>query len=201
QLAVNQIRHKEWEGAEVTLKQNLELLHADPELDQEAYESTLFALAGLLYQRGKYLPAVQASQEALDHFPTSPSATQAGFQLAVCCRQLAAQEKQRLLNVRSALVARGHYEDEYRKWLDKAAAHFQKLADDLGTRPSRASRNEEEEGLLRQATYAVAECKFDRGQYEAAAGLFEAFADRFPQHGEALNALGKPMPCHPFQKQ
>jgi tetratricopeptide (TPR) repeat protein len=200
QLALDLIRHNQGDQAEITLKQNLDMLRADR--DPEAYETTLFALAGLLYQRGKYLPAVQAFEEALEHFPTNPAATEARFKLAVCCRQLAARENERVQhNVRSAPDARVHYEAQYHTWLGKAADNYQKLSDVLTTRPGQAPRKEQEEKLLRHAAYAAAECRFDLGQYEAAADLFEAFADQFPQHVEALNALDRIMRCQISQKQ
>jgi tetratricopeptide (TPR) repeat protein len=200
ELALDLIRHNQGDQAETTLKQNLDMLRADR--DPEAYETTLFALAGLLYECKKYLPAVQAFEEALEHFPTNPSAIRARFQLAECFQQLAAQEKKRLQdNTRSAPDARVHYEAQYHTWLGKAADNFQKLADGLATRPGQAPRNGDDEKRLRQAAFFAAECRFEQGQYEAAAGLFEAFADQFPQHVEALNALDRLLRCQIFLRQ
>jgi tetratricopeptide (TPR) repeat protein len=189
ELASAQMARGDLEEAERALKHNLELMHLSP--DNEAHEKTLFAYGGLLARQHNYQPAALRLEEALERYPGSKSATAARRQLSDCYYALAERERQYLQYGHSAPNAQLHHRDQHRLWLEKAAASYQKLEDDLlaqqATRPLTAA----EETLLREASFAVGECRYNLGSrnYEEAIRVFETLADRYRKRVEGLNAL------------
>ncbi len=196
-LAVADIERGRVAEAEKALHENLERLERDP--DPEAHEQTLFALAGLLFQGRNYLIASLRLEEALERYPASVEAVVARRQLADCYRRLAAQEGAHLqLTERSTADAQLHYRNQYRLWLEKAAANYQKLEDDLLAREAAGPLSPAEAMQLRDASFSVAECRFDLGTngYEEAIRLYEALAKRYEKRVEGLNALVQITRCY-----
>jgi tetratricopeptide (TPR) repeat protein len=183
------------DDAEAALVQNLELMRSD--LDPEAHEKTLLALADLLMQRGNYRMAAFRLQDVLDHYPAHAGNLETRRRLADCYRRLAAQEDQ---NLRAGLYltqeAQLHYREQRRVYLQKATAHYQKLADDLGTEAASRRLTGAEEDILRQAGFAVAECAFEQGLYPEAIRHYERLANRYYRQGESLKALQQIARCY-----
>lgn len=183
------------DDAEAALVQNLELMRSD--LDPEAHEKTLLALAGLLMRRGNYRMAAFRLQDVLDHYPAHPGNLETRQRLADCYRRLAAQEDQ---NLRAGLYltqeAQLHYREQRRLYLQKALAHYQKLADDLGAEAAGRRLSSAEEEILRQAGFTVAECYFEQGLYPEAIRHYERLANRYYQQGESLKALQQVARCY-----
>ncbi|MFN4258679.1 MAG: hypothetical protein ACK4RK_05235 [Gemmataceae bacterium] len=188
QLALAKIRARELDEAEEFLEQNLKLMQTEP--NREAEEQTLYALANLLYERGRnYRMAELRLQQALDRYPNHPQALQARFQLGSCCRLLADLESKQLsLHETGIRDAQARYRALRQQWLDKAAGHYQQLADTLLARQQRAPLTGAEDALLRQASFAVAECRFQRDIPEALR-LYEILANRYHHQVDGLIAL------------
>jgi TolA-binding protein len=202
QLAAAAVERGDWAEAEKALQENLERMQSEP--DPVAHERTLFALAGLLFQQRNYLIASLRLEEALEHYPASPEVLVARRQLADCYRRLAVQENQHLqLSERSTADAQLHYRNQYRLWLEKAAVNYQKLEDDLLARQGTVALTPAEEMQLRDASFALAECRFDLGtnNYDEAIRLYEGLAKRYEKRVEELNALVQITRCYWIKRE
>lgn len=173
--------------AEEILKQNLAMTHFSP--NDDTHKKSLFTLATLMYQRSNHHQAAVRLQEALDRYPSDPRAVEARYQLAECYRQLSTEENQKQSAKNLTAAAQTHYREQYRHWLKQSAANYQKLTDDLSARQAVAPLPVGEETLLRQADFALAECRFDLGQYEEALQLYQTLAARYRRQVEELIAL------------
>lgn len=193
-LALVDIEKNRLDEAEEALKQNLELMRLTP--DDETYKTTLFTLAGLHYKRANYRAAALRYQEALDRFPADNAALEARHQVADCYRRLAALENQNLAFVNLTTEAQRHYRDQYRLWLKMAVANYQKLADDLAARQTTTPLTAAEEAILRQADFAIGDCRIDLGQYEDAIRHHEILAARYHHQVEQLQALRQIWRCY-----
>jgi tetratricopeptide (TPR) repeat protein len=180
---------------QAALQQNLDLMRSSP--DEEACQQTLRALADLLVRRGQYRVATVRLRELLERYPGHEDRLTTRRQLADCYRQLAALEDQQL-RAGAYLTPEGqlHYRDQRRLWLQKASAHYQKLADDLAALGSARPLTDKEEMLLRQVGFAVAECHFEQGHYAEAIDGYEKMAARYPNQADVLKALQQITRCH-----
>jgi tetratricopeptide (TPR) repeat protein len=194
QAASNQV-----EDACSVLRQSLELMRgAAPD---DIYEKTLVTLGDLEMRRGDYRLAAYRYDEALSRFPGNPEGPSARKHLADCYRQLASLEDR---NLRSGLYltpeARLHYSDQRRLWMQKAEANYHKLADDLAALRTGAKLSALDESILRDASFAVAECHFEMGDYSGAARLYEDIVGRYADGVEALEALKQITRCYWVQR-
>jgi tetratricopeptide (TPR) repeat protein len=188
QLAMAESEHGHPTEAEDALRQNLELMSAEP--DREAQEKSLYALADLLYQRRDYRAAMQRWELALNLYPTNPTASLARYRLGDCYRHLADVELQGLALERPfAAHTQGHFRKQFKVWLEKAGANYQKLIDDLEARQTTGPISEAEATLLRQVQFALAACRFDEGNYDEAIRLFDKLARRYENQVEGLRAV------------
>lgn len=198
ELAVGKIEQKHYDDAEDILLQNLKMM-AQVGPDAEAHEKSLITLASLLYQRHNYSEALRRLQEALDRYPTNPNAMKLRLQLALCCRQLAEQEGElsSLGNGRGTEEERRHHRAQQQKLLEMAAAHYQKLVDDLESQQALTQKlTPEQEAILGQVRFAVADCRFDLGQYSQALYQYTILAKRYENTVEGLIALKHVCQCH-----
>lgn len=162
------------EEAEQALTQNLSAMIAN--VDPDAKEKSLYALAEVLYDRGNLSAASNRWEQALNEFPTNPGALNARYLYARCCEKLAELEKQ---NVR-----------QQKAWIDKAVVQCHLVVDELQTR--RAKRlSDAESTLLRKAHFELAECHFNGGNWPAAFAVYEELAHRYapPADVYGLQAL------------
>lgn len=195
QLAQEQFDQGRLDEAEAALKLNLELMQGSP--DQEAQERSLYALAGLLLQRGSYQMASLRLQEILDRYPDRPRATQARSQLAGCYRRLAAQEDQKLHgSAHMTPETRLHFTEQTHHWLELALANYQKLVEELKARQAAGWLAEADAEILIRAEFAQCECAFDLGQYREAIRLYEIIFPRYPHQVEGLMALKQITRCY-----
>jgi tetratricopeptide (TPR) repeat protein len=201
ELALAQIARGDLDEAERALQHNLELMHLAP--DGEAHEKTLFAYGGLLARQGNYLNASLRLEEALERYPGSRAATTARRQLSNSYYALAERERQYSQLGHSAPNAQQHHRDQHRIWLEKAAASYQKLEDDLQAQRATRPLTPAEETLLREAAFAVGDCRFDLGtnHYEEAIRIFEVLAGRYHKRVEGLHALARVMNCYWAQQR
>jgi hypothetical protein len=80
--------------------------------------------------------------------------------------------------------------------MQKAEANYHKLADDLAAMRSSQKLSTEDELILRDAGFAVADCHFELGDYSGAARLYEDVVGRYPDRVEALEALKQITRCY-----
>jgi hypothetical protein len=183
------------EDACSVLRQSLELMRGTA--PDDIYEKTLIALGDLEMKRGDYRLAAFRYDEALSRFPGNPQGPSARKHLADCYRQMASLEDR---NLRSGLYltpeAQLHYRDQRRLWMQKAEANYHKLADDLAAMRGGGKLSSLDELILRDASFAVAECHFELGDYSGAARLYEDIVGRYPERVEALEALKQITRCY-----
>jgi tetratricopeptide (TPR) repeat protein len=195
QLAMGELTQGNTRDAEDALMHNLELMGVEP--DREAHEKTLYALANLLFLRGEYRIAAQRWEQALTLYPTNAGAFSARYRLGDCYRHLADIElKNTSPNEPLWQVGRAHSYRQYNQWLEKSAAQYQKLADDLEARQAAAPLPEAEAALLRQSLFALAADRFDLGSYDEAIRLYNNLAHRYQHQVEGLWAVKQLWFCY-----
>lgn len=171
--------------AEQVLRQNLELMGADP--DPEAHERSLMGLAGLLYRRGEYRLASVHLQKLLERYPRTARGVGARHVLADCYRRLAdAQHEVLPANDAPTVEARAYAKGQYRLWLSLAAANYKKLREDLLAASGKHPLLGPEAAILQDAEAAEVDCRYNLGEYETAAALAEQAAQRHRDRVEAL---------------
>ena len=195
QLALAEIDSGHPTDAEESLRQNLELMHLEP--DREAHEKSLYALADLLYRRRDHRMASQRWEQALTLYPTNPDASAARYRLADCYRHLADVEYQSLRPGEPfARSTHGHYRKQYILWLEMAGANYQKVIDDLEARQTAGRLTGAEANLLRQAQFALAACRFDGGNFDEAIRLYNQLARRYQSQVDGLKAARELYRCY-----
>ena len=199
QLAQADIDRGNLDDAEASLRQNLELMRGAP--DEEVYEKSLRVLALALIKHGDFRMAALRLQELLERYPGIPDTMRTRQQLAECYRRLAAQEEQNLHSGAYLTAdAQIHYREQRRRWMQMAAAHYQKLVDDLAAMQTSRGLGQAEEATFRQAGFALADCRFESGDYPAAIQLYEELVARYPRRPEALVALKQVTRCYWVQR-
>jgi tetratricopeptide (TPR) repeat protein len=202
QLAVAEIERGHLPEAEEQLSMSLQQLRA--ETDREAHQNTLFLLAEVLFRRGNYRAAALRWEQALTFYGDSPNAPRGRFKLGDCYRYLADLERSQI-HAGDPPDLQTHSRKQYASYLDQAATSYQKLIDELEARRMMGPLSESETSLLRDSLFRLAQCRFDRGQYEEAARLNDALAARFQQSYDAFLALKQLFGCQllvvPLDKQ
>lgn len=204
QLAQAEVERKDLDEAEAHLKQNLELIQAsnDGVIESEAYEKSLFRLADLTFQRGEYRQAERYLTKAVERFPANPEARRARFQLARCYRMLADQEGQLFsISDQTTGTAQSHYRREKLRLLELASVHYLKIIDDLTPQPPGSRLSEEDEFLLKQASFGIADCRYAQGQYDESIRLYEKLAAGYPKQVDGLIALWYIRRCYWVKSQ
>jgi len=191
QLAVSEIEKGNLANAEDQLTMILEQLRSDT--DREAHENTLYLLAEVLYRRANYRTAALRWEQALMLYPASPNALMGRFGLADSYQRLADFENQNRRGL--TLDETNHYHKHYTIWLEKAAANYQKLVDDLEAKRMKGSLTDAETLLLRNSLFRLAACRFDRGQYDEATRLYDGLASRYQQSCDGFLALKQLYMC------
>lgn len=206
EAAMIKVKQNAFDEAQWLLDRNLELLRQDP--DSEAQERTSFALADLYFRRalsGALTPALTAEllkkavfllEPTLRQFPSSPRALVGSYQLAECYRHLAYQYLDQLRDDATALATRKFLEGQYQNALGQAVAEYAQLAKMLRLLQSSGTLSQDEEKLLRQVSFAEAECWLDLGKYEDALQLYKKLAARYPERVESLHAWAGVRKCY-----
>jgi TolA-binding protein len=188
QLALACITQGETDKAAEHLELNLKLLQAEP--DHETEEKCLFELGGLLYRRKDYAMAQVRLELGLERYPNGPRALLARFELGECYYGLAQNEHEALVRVeKTSTDARAHHLAQYQHWLAKADDAYEGLMRLLEKRLEGGTLTAEEDWLLRQTSFAAAQCRFLRGQYTQALELYEVLVNRYQHQVECLHAL------------
>lgn len=197
QLGVAEMEKNNLDEAETMLSQNLEMMGGSAP-NSDAREKTLYTLGGIHFQKKDYRMAMVRYQEALERYPGNSSAQKARLQLAQSCRQLADQASQRLVGDTATVAERDHYRKLRSDFLEKAAAAYQQIDEQLA---GRYSLSPEEQTLARQAAFAVGDCRFDLGQYDEALKVYELLSVRYHHQIEGLIALRSVWQCQGIKLQ
>lgn len=194
QLAAVQTAKGNVDDAIDILEQNLRRM--EPATMGEAHERSLFAVAGLYFQRGKFKQAAERYDKALQRYPANAGALIARYHLAECFRHLATLEYQNISSSSWPLQeAQQLYRQEYRMHLQKAAANYRKAAD-LAGGEKEGRLNPTEAMILLRSRFAVADCEFSLDHYDKAAPLYDALARQHADRVEGLIALKQLWRCH-----
>jgi tetratricopeptide (TPR) repeat protein len=193
ELAATEIDRKNFDQAEAILRQNLRATSSTP--DREAHESSLYLLANLLYQRGEFLKASVLLKEAVRQYPANPGMPIARARLAGCYRKLADEANQKLKGSESYADVQAHLIRARQEWLEQALEVYQKLADHLEAKASKAP-GQVEVALLTEASFAVAQCRFDLGELVESLRLYKLLFQRFARQVESLEACVKMYHCY-----
>jgi tetratricopeptide (TPR) repeat protein len=196
QRALVEARRENAAGAEEMLAQLLQLLEAaGVELDRETHEKTLYALADLAFLRRDFTSAAQRWEQALKLYPADPAAWTARYRLGQAYRSLADRQAQN-----PGMIGSPGPRPRYRGWpglsLEQAAAHFQKLVDDLQARQAAAPLQETDAKLLRQARFALGDCRFDLGLYTEAIPVYISLDNQCQHQVEGLLAQKQLYLCY-----
>jgi len=192
ELAAAEIEQKNFDQAEAILRQNLRAATTAP--DPGAHEKSLYLLGSLLYQRGEYLKASVILKEAARQYPANPEALPARARLAQCYRKLAQEANQKLKGPEGYADVQAHLVRARQEWLEQALEVYQKLADHLERKVSKAP-GQVENALLTEASFAVAECRFDLGELAESLRLYKLLFQQYPRQVESLKACVKIYQC------
>jgi tetratricopeptide (TPR) repeat protein len=192
QLAVAEREQKNFDQAEAILRQ---ILPATSAPDRDAHEKALYLLGDLLYQRGEFLKASVILKEATRQYANHPDRMTALAHLAECYRKLAQEANQKLKSPEGYGDATAHLTRARQEWLEQALEIYQKLADQLD---NTADKNpaQAEITLLREASFAVAECRYDLGELPEALRLYKLLFQRHARQVESLQACVKIYQCY-----
>lgn len=184
------------ERAEQILEQTLQGLKPE---DGQVYEKALFEMADLLYLRAKWSEAARTWEQALKLHPGSVHALAARFRLAQCYQRLADVEFE-IQKSRSKIWTDMNSLAVYHKrhWmnLQQAAAHYEKVIDDLLARRAMKPLPPVEAAMLVKALFNKAACRFDLGQYDEAVQIYNRLATDYQKQVEGLKALQELYRCH-----
>jgi hypothetical protein len=169
------------DNVQAMLKQNLE-----PRVKltaPDAYEKSLFELAGLAFRRENYRYAIIKLVEAISDYRTNPHIWLARYQLAESYRQLAEDRKRFLAgNARLSANFQAQARQDREKSLKDALDNYQPLADDLDTKAKALSHlTTQERALLRKALFTIAYLHFESGNYAEAFRRYQALVRRYHQ--------------------
>ena len=199
-------------------------LNDDPEAekDRETHEKSAYLMGFTLYARYDWLKAEYRLSRAIQFYPESTQSVKAHFYQGRCFWYLAAQKATRIkdLNVKiqeldTTVSGRGgaptdnearqkkqfqeqvtQEEKSYAEQLTKARPPFLDVEEKLLKKKQSESLNPEETKLLRQSSFAVAECAFYLGDYEDCVKRYEGLADRYQLQVEELMALSQLWQCY-----
>jgi tetratricopeptide (TPR) repeat protein len=187
------IDQKEFDQAEAILRQNLRAAGSAP--DREAHEKSLYLLGNLLFQRADYLKASVLLKEATRQYPRNADVHLAQAHLGACYRALAQEEGKRLKSPEEFGGAQAYLGRKRQEWLEHAAEVYQQLADQLDATSSKAPE-QADIALLREASFAVAECRQELAQFGEALRLNKLLLQRYAHQPESVQAFIKIYQCY-----
>jgi len=148
-----------------------------------------------LFRRRDFDLAAKRWEEALRNYPGSPTALLACYRLGLSYRGLADPATHNLRP--SDLPDRQQRSTgQFGILLEKAAARFQKVVDDLQARQTAAPLTGTDATLLRDASFALADCRFEQGLYEEAKRLYIGLKSKYDLQVEGLTARKQLYLCY-----
>lgn len=192
QLALDEIAKKNFDQARDILEQNLGAVGAS--MDREAHEQSLYRIADLLYQLRNFDQAFVYLEKAVQQYPANAEALWSRDRLAESYRKLADQAARKLETAQGD-AAKAHQRQSRLKWLERGATTYQELADDLETKSKTTSLSAVERGLLRQALFGAADCRFDLNDASEALRRYQMIQEKYRKQVEGLIACQRIWRC------
>lgn len=164
-----------------------------------AFREALFELGGLYYATLRYPEAIARLEEAVQRFPSDPRIAVLRYKLADANRLSAAQISQTL---RQALpqATREALDQERIARLRSAAELYERVRAALESDPSR-KLGELEQVCLRNAYFAIGDCAFDLGEFDAAIAAYDTARLRYSDDPSSLVAMVQIVNAYVQQQQ
>lgn len=164
-----------------------------------AFREALFELGGLYYATARYPEAIARLEEAVQRFPDDPRAAVLRYKLADANRLSASQIAQTL---RQGLpqATREALEEERAGRLRSAAELYERVRASLEADPAR-KLSELERICLRNAYFAIGDCAFDLGEFDAAIAAYDTARLKYSDDPSSLVAMVQIVNAYVQQQQ
>ena len=166
------------------------------EKDHETHELSLYWLGFTVYDLRDYLKAESYLETALHQYPLSSQARNARFMLGRCSWYQAARERQLLSNKNLQDKERAETDKRFRDFLSKGRDAFEQVEKDLLVLEKEAKLPEAEKPLLRQASFAAADCYFFLGDCAEAARRYKDLRIKYEGTISEIVALSQLWQCY-----
>jgi hypothetical protein len=158
---------------------------------------SLFLLSEVVYQRRDWLKAESFLETALRLYPDSPRAMYARFMYGRCWWYQASRERQLMEKLKEPELL--ETQRRYRDYLTKGKNTFEQVENLLLAKNKEMKLPETEKPLLRQASFAAADCYFWLGKDEEIAEAARRYNDlrlRYAGTISELVALSQQWQCY-----
>jgi tetratricopeptide (TPR) repeat protein len=206
QMALAEIQHQSgdaqnaenhWDRAESLLQDNLDPPNGVP-APPSIHEKSLFQLAGLLYKRHKWDRAAIYLQNAVDRYPSNLYILQAREKLAECYARMADQYDDEVRdpdNYNPTPETKTYKLKQKGRYAELAMNIYEKLEEDLEPRRKAGTLDEIQQGILRRASFAAVNFRFDLGYYPEALRRAQNLAERYADQVDSLCAYQNIFRC------
>ncbi len=160
----------------------------------DSFREAVIELGNLFFQTGQYEQGIERLRESIARYPDDPRVTQMQFKLGECSRLSAAAVEKELTEAmpdarrRELLAARAER-------LKDAATAYEQVARGVEVKDPRR-RSALEELMMRNASFYVADCAYDLGQYDTAIRLYDAVREKYPKDPASLVAMTQIVSAH-----
>lgn len=160
----------------------------------ESFREAVIELGNLFFQTAQYEQGIERLREALARYPDDPRAGQIRFRLAECGRMSATAIEKELEEAMPETRRRDLIAAREERLRDSAAA-YEQVRRGLESKDSRR-RSAMDELMMRNASFYVADCAFDLGQYDTAIRLYDAAREKYPKDPASLVAMAQIVSAH-----
>lgn len=160
----------------------------------DSFREAVIELGNLYFQTGQYETGITRLREALARYGDDPRAPQMQFRLGECSR-LSALAIDKELGDAMPDAQRRELTDARAERLRDAASAYERVVAAIGNKDERR-RTALDELMLRNATFYVADCAYDLGQYETAIRLYDAAREKYPKDPASLVAMTQIVSAH-----
>lgn len=160
----------------------------------ESFREAIVELGNLYFQTGQFEEGIERLREATSRYPDDPRIHQMAFKLAECSRMSAGAVEKELTEAMPDARRRELTEARAERLRDAASA-YETVVHGLEARDPRR-RTALDELMMRNATFYVADCAYDLGQYETAIRLYDAAREKYPKDPASLVAMTQIVSAH-----
>ncbi len=171
----------------------------EPEAQQaypEEAENSAFLLGYVHFKRRDFVQAQTALATAIQQYPKSVEVPYAQAQLGRCYWFQAGKESRAAQNPALSSAEREQAQKRMRDLLEKARQVAEPLEDELRRREQEDTLSENDQLILKQVSFLVAECFFFMENFEEAVRRYNILALRYKGEIEELIALSQLWQCH-----
>ncbi|MCX7702383.1 MAG: tetratricopeptide repeat protein [Gemmataceae bacterium] len=162
----------------------------------EEAENSAFLLGYVHFKRRDFVQAQTALTSAIERFPQSVEVPYAKAQLGRCYWFQAGKESRSAQNPALSAQEREQAHRRMRELLEKARQVAEPLEDELRKREQEDTLSENDQVVLKQVSFLVAECYFFMENFEEAVRRYNILALRYKGEIEELIALSQLWQCH-----